>query len=286
MQSVDFFTPIVDDPYDFGRIAAVNALSDVYATGARPLLALNLASFPAGEDPGPAVLARILQGGLDVLTQLGVTLLGGHTVDDAEPKFGLAVTGFAHPRDIRTKAGARPGDRLLLTKPIGVGALTTALKRGMLDGAAERTVTDVMLRPNDQLTAVTHPAVHAATDVTGFGLLGHTLEVARASGVGIRLRRSAVPVLAPAPALVAADVLPAGSRRNLAYVLPYLEAPDVGRADLQLLADAVTSGGLLLAVAPDGEAEVRSLLEAGGALAAATVGEAVAAPAGRLRVEP
>jgi selenide,water dikinase len=285
VQTVDFFTPIVDDPYDFGRIAAVNALSDVYAMGGRPVSAVNLAAFPHGDDPGPAVLARILQGGLDALTAAGVALLGGHTIDDAEPKFGLAVTGIARPEEIRTKAGARPGDRLLLTKPIGVGAYTTALKRGRLDDAEVAAVTALMLRPNDQLDVIRSLAVHAATDVTGFGLLGHLLEVCRRSGTGARLSAGAVPSLPRAEALVADGVVPDGSRSNLAHVRPFLRvSPDVGASRLQLLADAVTSGGLLLTIAPDAAQAVAARLVALGAVVAADVGEVVAADAPHIEV--
>ena len=287
VQTVDFFTPIVDDPYDFGRIAAVNALSDVYAMGARPITALNLAAFPAGDDPGPKVLARILQGGLDVLTAAGVALLGGHTIDDPEPKFGLAVTGLVHPDRIRTKGGARPGDRLLLTKPIGIGAATTALKQGRLDSAEVAAVTALMLRPNDQLGAIQSDGVHAATDVTGFGLLGHLLEMVRASGVGARIVLGRVPVLPGAPALVAAGVLPGGSRKNLAFVRPHLRvAEGVGEPALQLLADAVTSGGLLLAVAAAEADEVSRRLEAEGAVLAREIGEVTRDGAGTIRVDP
>jgi selenide,water dikinase len=287
VQTVDFFTPVVDDPYDFGRIAAVNALSDVYAMGAQPITALNVTAYPAGADPGPEVLARILQGGLDVLTAAGVALLGGHTVDDAEPKYGMAVTGIAHPGEIRTKGGALPGDHLLLTKPIGVGAVTTALRRGLLTPDAERRVVDLMLVLNDQLVAVRHAAVHAATDVTGFGLLGHLLEVTTESGVGARIHLGRVPVLDGARAFVEADVVPAGSRKNLAYVREALDVDAaVSSVDLQLLADAVTAGGLLLAVAPSGVEAVAALLDQAGAVTVADIGEVQAAPPGRIAVAP
>jgi selenide, water dikinase len=288
VQTVDFFTPIVDDPYDFGRIAAVNALSDVYAMGARPITALNLAAFPAGDDPGPAVLARILQGGLDVLTDAGVALLGGHTIDDPEPKYGLAVTGIAHPERIRTKGGARAGDRLLLTKPIGIGAATTALKQGRLTAAEIAALTALMLRRNDQLESVQSDGVHAVTDVTGFGLLGHLLEMVRASGVGARIKADRVPVVAMAPALVRSGVVPGGSRKNLAFVRPHLRpAAGVDDADLQLLADAVTSGGLLLAVQSEAVSAVAEGLKAEGAVLVAEIGEITATAAGpEIAIDP
>ena len=285
VQTVDFFTPIVDDPYDFGRIAAVNAISDIYAMGARPVSALNLAAFPGGDDPGPEVLAAILQGGLDVLTAQGAVLLGGHTIDDPEPKYGLAVTGVVRPEAIRTKGGARAGDRLLLTKPIGVGAMTTALKQERLEPAQIARVTALMLRPNDQLGALASPAVHAVTDVSGFGLLGHLLEMLRASGRSARLSLAAIPVLAEARAFVRAGIVPGGSRKNLAFVRSHLrDADGIDEDDLQLLSDAMTSGGLLLAVDPTGEAAVCDRLLAEGAAVAAVIGEVTDEEAGTMVV--
>ena len=286
VQTVDFFTPVVDDPYTFGRIAAVNALSDVYAMGARPVTALNVAAFPSGDDPGPAVFARILQGGLDVLSEAGVALLGGHTVDDPEPKYGLAVTGLVHPAQLRTKGGARAGDRLLLTKPIGIGALTTAMKRDLLAPSEADAVIACMLRLNSQTAALADPAVHAVTDVTGFGLLGHLLEVTQASGLGAQIHLAGVPVLDGAHGLVVQGIVPAGSRKNLAYVRPHIVAdPAVGESDLQLLADAVTSGGLLVAVASDGAERVAAALRAEGAMVAQDIGRIEEAAAGQLRIQ-
>lgn len=287
VQSVDFFTPVVDDPYTFGQIAAVNALSDVYTMGARPVCALNVAGFPSGDDPGPEVLARILQGGVDILAQCGVALLGGHTIDDPEPKYGLAVTGVVHPDKMRTKAGARSGDRLVLTKPIGIGAITTAMKRGMVTDADAHQAVLAMLRLNDQLAALAHDGVHAVTDVTGFGLVGHLLEMCRAGGVGAVLRLGDVPVLPAAPALVAQGIVPAGSRRNLAFVRPHLAVGiGVSEADLLLLADAVTSGGLLLAVDAAVTQAVCAALLAEGALMAKEIGFIVEASAATIRVDP
>ncbi len=258
VQTVDFFTPIVDDPYDFGRIAAVNALSDVYAMGARPITALNLAAFPAGMDP--AILGQILQGGVDILDSIGVALLGGHTVDDTEPKYGLAVTGLVHPNHILRKGGAEPGDHLLLTKPIGIGVATTAIKKDPLAPNELSEAISVMLKLNDQLSALSRFPVHAATDVTGFGLLGHLLEMLRASGASAELAFSRVPLLSFAPRLAQAGLFAAGSLRNLAHVAPHTRFdPDLADWERGLLADAVTSGGLLLAVP---EAHAHGLSEA------------------------
>jgi len=253
--------------------------------GARPLTALNLVAYPGGDDPGPDVLARILQGGVDVLTDAGAALIGGHSVDDPEPKFGMAVTGVVSPDHVLTKAGARPDDVLVLTKPIGVGAATTALKRDLLGSDEIAVATGVMLRLNDQLEALADPGVHAATDVTGFGLLGHLLEVVQASGVGARIACADVPVLPFAPALVAQGIVPAGSRRNLAYVRPHLAVePPVSEVELQMLADAVTSGGLLLCVDPDRTDAVCAALRRQGALVTAAIGRITAGPPGAIRI--
>lgn len=267
VQTVDFFTPVVDDPYDFGRIAAVNALSDVYAMGARPITALNLAAFPSTLDAG--ILGRILQGGVDILDSVGVALLGGHTVDDPEPKYGLAVTGTVHPDRILRKGGARPGDRLLLTKPIGMGVATTAIKKASLTPEELDEAVGVMLRLNDQTDALGQSGVHAVTDVTGFGLLGHLLEMLSASGATAELSFSAVPLLSFVPSLAQAGLFPAGSYRNLAHVTPHTRfSQDLDAWQRTLMADAVTSGGLLIAVAaPEASALARALMDAGALLA-------------------
>lgn len=275
VQTVDFFTPVVDDPYDFGRIAAVNALSDVYAMGARPITALNLAAFPATLDP--ALLGRILQGGVDVLESVGVALLGGHTVDDPEPKYGLAVTGTVHPDRILRKGGAKPGDRLLLTKPIGMGVATTAIKKASLSTQELEETVGVMLRLNNQVDALGRHSVHALTDITGFGLLGHLLEMLEASGVGAEISFSAVPLLSFAPRLAQAGLFPAGSLRNLDHVAPHTQfAPSLTRWQQTLLADAVTSGGLLIAVPASDAASLAQALLDTGALLARDIGRIVA----------
>jgi selenide,water dikinase len=284
VHTVDFFTPVVDDPFDFGRVAAANALSDVYAMAARPVSALNVTAFPI-DHLGGDVLADILRGGLETAGRAGVAILGGHTVDSAEPMYGLAVTGLVRPDRLLRIAGARPGDVLLLTKPIGVGVATTALRAGDLSTAQIAEVTDLMARLNDQLDALSLPGVHACTDVTGFGLMGHALEMARAGGVRIRIDACRVPVLEWARAFAVQGRFPAGSRRNLDHVRPHSAvAPEVDPVDLGLLADAVTSGGLLLAVAADRTEVIQRALLAGGAAVAAVVGEVEAGPAS-LRIE-
>ena len=252
VQTVDFFTPIVDDPYDFGRIAAVNSLSDIYAMGAKPLTALNICAFPI-EDVDVAVLRRILEGGAAVAKQAGVSLLGGHTIKDAEPKYGWAVTGTVDPRRVVTNAGARPGDILLLTKPLGTGILTTALKRDKIDARRLQPAVDAMLTLNaDAARAMVDVGVNAATDVTGFGLLGHASEMMEASGVALEFDSKTIPIFDGVLELIRADVVPGGTKDNArAHAAFTTFAPSVDDALRIALSDAQTSGGLLIAVPPD-----------------------------------
>ena len=252
VQTVDFFTPIVDDPYDFGRIAAANALSDIYAMGAIPLTALNIVAFPI-DDLDPGILTRILAGGAAVAAEAGVAIIGGHTIKDAEPKYGMAVTGTVHPAHVVTNAGARPGDLLLTTKPLGTGILTTALKRGKIDEAALAPAVAQMATLNAAASRamVAHHA-HAATDVTGYGLLGHAREMAVASGVSLVIHASAVPVYDGVLALIAASCIPGGTNDNAAHHATFtIFDPTVAAERRILLSDATTSGGLLIAAAPD-----------------------------------
>jgi selenide,water dikinase len=251
VQTVDFFTPIVDDPFDFGRIAATNALSDVYAMGGTPITALNIAAFPIDTlDAG--ILRRILEGGAAVAAAAGIVILGGHTVKDEEPKYGMAVTGTIHPGKIVTNAGARPGDHLLLTKPLGAGILTTARRR---DGIPESDLAPAiaeMIRLNDDArdAMLAHNA-HAATDITGFGLLGHAAEMARASRVGIEIEAKAVPLFPRVLELIDLDFVPAGTEANLMYHGEFTSYADhVTGAIRVALSDAMTSGGLLIAAEP------------------------------------
>ncbi|HVN70284.1 MAG TPA: selenide, water dikinase SelD [Candidatus Binatia bacterium] len=273
VSTVDFFTPIVDDPFDFGRIAATNALSDVYAMGGRPISALNIVAFP--EDLDLDVLARILEGGSQVARAAGVSILGGHTIKDAEPKYGMAVTGVVDPRRIVTNAAARPGDALVLTKPLGTGVLTTALKRGAIGAADLAEAVGAMTTLNDAASqAMLAAGARAATDITGFGLLGHAGAMARASNVRLTIDARAVPFMDRVLELIAAGVVPGGTRHNAETHAVFTEfdaaVPDAVRVGLS---DAQTSGGLLIAIPPDRLDPLLRELRAGHVLAA-VVGEA------------
>jgi len=285
VQTVDFFTPIVDDPAQFGAIAAANALSDIYAMGGKPLFALNIVGFPTHRLP-LEVLHRILQGAQEVAARAGVSIVGGHTVDDTEPKYGLAVTGVIDPERILTNAAARPGDALILTKPLGTGILATAMKRGIADATAiERAVAVMSALNREAAEAMEGFPVSACTDVTGFGLLGHLKELARASGVDLEIRCGDVPVLEQAPALAAANVVPGGTLDNLEYVTDCVTfAEELSRAERLLLCDAQTSGGLIIAL-PSAEApRLLAELERRGVGDAAIIGRCTAAGPGRITV--
>jgi len=266
VQTVDFFTPIVDDPAAYGRIAAVNALSDVYAMGGRPLTALAIAGFP--KDVDRSVLSAIFQGGLKVLDEAGVALMGGHTVQDQEIKFGYAVTGEVDPSRVWSNAGARVGDVVILTKSIGTGVIATAIKFGRAPAAAEAAAIASMTTLNraaaEALMRLPAGAVHACTDVTGFGLAGHATEVAKASGVTIVLGLDAVPLLEGALELVEANT-PGGGRTNAQHFGPLgTEGPDLDPRRIRLLFDPQTAGGLLAALAPaDADAAIRELAQSG-----------------------
>ncbi len=258
--TTDFFTPVVDDAYTFGAIAAANALSDIYAMGAQPLLAVNLVAFPIKE-LGPALLADILRGGLDKVREAGIDILGGHSIDDHEPKYGLAVTGTVHPDRVRRNRGGRPGDRLVLTKPVGTGVITTAIKHQVAPPESAAAAIEGMLRLNrDAADAMATVEVHAATDVTGFGLLGHLHSMARASGVAARVEAASVPLLPGAQMLAEAGEVPGGTRSNERFLASRVRwPPHLSDATKTLLSDAQTSGGLLLAVPAS---EVDGLLRA------------------------
>ena len=248
ISTTDFFTPVVDDPYDFGAIAAANAMSDVYAMGGEVLFALNIAAFPPDMDP--ALVSEILRGGADKVIEAGGVIAGGHTVQDKEPKYGLAVTGLVHPDHIFTKGGARPGDSLMLTKPLGTGAISTALKRQIVQSDHAAAMVESMKRLN-RCAAQAGQAVRvrAATDVTGFGLLGHASEMTQAGGVRFRFWASAIPLLPGAAGYAAEWVFPGGSHNNRAFYghLVHFDA-GIPEERQMLLWDAQTSGGLLLAV--------------------------------------
>lgn len=287
VQTVDFFTPVVDDPYLFGQIAAANALSDAWAMGVDPLFALNVVGFPVKRLP-LEMLVEILRGGAEKCAEAGVAILGGHSIDDPEPKYGLVVTAVCHPDEIVTKAGARPGDALVLTKPLGSGIITTALKQERAPAAAVDRAVAVMLALNGPAARAMRAAggVDACTDVTGFGLLGHLREMAAQSGVGARVRLGAVPAIEGAWDLARQGIAPGGTKKNLEFVSRHADwAPGIPEEARLLLCDAQTSGGLLIAVRPERLPALLDALRAEG-VAGAVIGEVIAGPAGRLEVLP
>ena len=258
--TVDFFPPLVDDPYQFGRIAAANSLSDIYAMGARPLAVLNIVGFPDKQLP-VEVLGEILRGGAERVAAAGAVVAGGHTVRDSEIKFGLSVTGLVHPDRILTNGGAKVGDVLVLTKPIGSGVLTTAAKKGLISESDLAEAIDVMTDLNKgACEAALEVGVHAATDITGFGLIGHTHEMAEASGVTIEIDAKSVPLMGRTLELARGGTVTRAAASNLEYVGDRFAAKGVDETLVKVLADAQTSGGLLLAVAADhADALVRAL---------------------------
>jgi len=281
--TVDFFTPIVDDPAAWGAIAAANALSDVYAMGARPLFALNLVGWPREALPFE-LLGEVIRGAGEVARRAGCAMVGGHSIDDAEPKFGMAVIGEVHPERMLTNAGARPGDLLVLTKPLGTGILTTALKRGELPEVELAEAITVMTTLNDGAArAALAEGAAAATDVTGFGLLGHLGNLLSASGVGARLSAGATPVLGGVRDLAARGVIPGGSRRNREAAAGTAWDEVVAEVDRVILTDAQTSGGLLLAVDADRLEALLAQLGVENTPAAAVIGVCTAEP-GRIQV--
>lgn len=284
VQTVDFFTPIVDDPYDFGAIAAANALSDIYAMGAQPLTALNLVAFP--KDGPIEFLGEIMRGGAEKAREAGVSIIGGHSIDDREPKYGMAVTGIIHPDKIVQKGGARAGDVLVLTKPLGTGIISTAIKTGRASKEMIAIATDSMKTLNKSASAaMVEAGVKGATDVTGFGLLGHLHEMLHRSCVGGRLKVSAIPFIPGVRELVKFSV-PGGTRANLRYVNDKVVWGDaVTEDDKLMLADAQTSGGLLIAVSPDGLDALLAGLKAHGVETRAVIGEVIAGEAGKIFVD-
>lgn len=284
--TVDYFTPIVDDPYAFGQIAAANALSDIYAMGGRPVVALNLVGYPVGKLPGEW-LADILRGGADKAREAGVIILGGHSVDDAEPKYGMAVVGLIDPTCVCTKGGARPGDKLVLTKPIGTGTVNTAIKRGLAEPAEIAEAIRVMTTLNNLVDTVLAFEVRGMTDVTGFGLLGHASEMARASGVGMRIHAGRVPLLPGAEKYARQDVFPAGSRNNRKWLEDKVIYDDALEEPIRtLLCDAMTSGGLLIPIAPHRAGDLVAALREAGAPAPAIIGECTEEHPGIIQVLP
>lgn len=284
VQTLDFFTPIVDDPYMFGQIGAANSLSDVYAMGGKPLTVMNIVAFPINT-LDKSILADILAGASDKVKESGATLVGGHSIDDKEPKFGLSVTGTIHPDRIRSNAGAKPGDRLILTKPIGVGILTTAIKQDILEKEDLEEVMNVMAALNkDAAEAMENYHVNACTDITGFGLLGHTMEIAKGGNVGITISNKDVPVLSKARELAEKQVIPGGTYKNHSWLAEDIDySSSISKLDQLILCDAVTSGGLLISVpADEADALQRDLLERN--VQSSIIGEVTSEKAGRIQV--
>jgi selenide,water dikinase len=283
--TTDFFTPIVDDPYVFGQIAAANALSDVYAMGGRPLWCLNLVGWPREKLPLEA-LGEVLRGGADMVARAGARILGGHSIDDPEPKYGLMVVGEVHPDRMTTNAAARAGDRLVLTKPIGTGIVATAIKKGAAPADAIRAATEVMTALNDgAAAAAASVGVRAATDVTGFGLLGHLGAMLLASGVAAEIWAGEVPWLVGTRRLAEDGHIPGGTRRNLAAASETTDwDPGLDEIERLMLADAQTSGGLLIAVRPDAVGRLLTALTSHRTLAAVEIGAVGPGRPGSIRV--
>ncbi len=263
VQTLDFFTPIVNDPFEFGRIAAANSLSDVYAMGGRPLTAMNIVCFPV-KDMDKSILRSILQGGLEVIHKANAAMIGGHSVEDPELKYGLSVTGIVHPQKFLTNAGAKPGDLLILTKPLGTGILATALKAGVLDEETTRQITELMVTLNKGAAeAMAEVGANACTDITGFGLLGHCLEMAKASNVGIKINTKKVPVIPEAKTFASMGLVPGGGYANRRFCSKRLEIdPSVDPILIDVMSDPQTSGGLLISVSESkADSLVRKLIE-------------------------
>ena len=287
IQTVDFFTPIVNDPYLFGQIAAANALSDVYAMGGKPLTAMNILCVSFKMVPKEDLQA-ILAGGLDKIHEAGALLVGGHSVEDAELKYGLAVTGIVHPDRVLANAGARVGDSLILTKPLGTGVIATASKGRLASPEIQAQVAEVMRTLNripEDILAAGH--IHAATDITGFGFFGHALEMARGSQVIMTFSASRIPILAAAREFALLGLVPAGSFANRRFCESHVQvAPGIDPLLLDLFSDAQTNGGLLLSVAPAAAAAIVARFQEEGYAATAVVGEVTAAGKGTIRLEP
>ena len=275
VQTVDFFTPVVDDPYDWGRITAANALSDVYAMGGTPITALQLVGWPRDTLPFE-LLEEVIAGGAVVMEAAGCTIVGGHSIDDSEPKYGFAVTGLVEPDRLVTNAGAQPGDALILTKPLGTGIIATAIKNQNADMEVASQAVEVMTALNEGASrAMTSVGVNAATDITGFGLLGHLTEMLEAAGLGAELNLQAIPLIDGVVELAEQGILPGGSKRNLESVTDSVDFGDIPVHIRNVLADAQTSGGLLISVHPDRVDYLLEALEAERTQATAVIGSIV-----------
>lgn len=272
IQTLDFFTPMVDDPFIFGQIAASNALSDVYAMGGHPTVAMNIVCFPSCHDMD--VLAEILKGGFDKVKESGALLVGGHTVDDKEPKYGLSVSGIVHPDKVLSNATAKPGDKLVITKPIGVGVLNTAMKEGLVEKRIGDTVIEVMIHLNKYAAkSFDKIEVNSVTDITGFGLLGHTLEMAKASEVSIEIEAKEVPILEGAIEMAEMGIIPGGMYKNMHYISKDVEVlGDIETAVEDILYDPQTSGGLLVSVKEEFAADLVKDMKLNGSIEAKIIG--------------
>jgi selenide,water dikinase len=285
IQTVDFFTPVVDDPYWFGQIAAANALSDVYAMGGQPKTAMNLVAFPL-KQMELTVLRQVIQGGIDKIREAEVVLLGGHSVEDDEFKYGLSVTGFIHPDRILTKQGLKAGDKLVLTKPLGTGIVNTAIKGNLASKETIRKTTEIMAALNRKAALVMNQyPVHACTDITGFGLIGHLAEMIQGTGLGVKIELSTLPILDEALEFAAMGMVPGGAHKNRDFRSAMVELSDtVDGAMRDILYDPQTSGGLCIAVESDSvDAMVKHLMD-DGVKQAAVIGEVVDEPAGRIKI--
>jgi selenide,water dikinase len=286
VQTLDFFPPMVDDPFSFGQIAAANALSDIYAMGGIPKTAMNIVAFPA-KTMDISILRTIIEGGLDKMREAGVVLVGGHTVEDSELKYGLSVTGYIHPGRILTKRNLKSGDRLILTKPLGTGIISTAIKAGLADQALTDRVTQAMAALN-RVAALTMAefSVHACTDITGFGFLGHLAEMVVDSGHGVRITAADIPMYPEALEWAAMGLIPGGAYNNRSFRGPFVDfSVSVPQRAQDVLFDPQTSGGLLIAVAAVEAERLVAALKAQGVVCAAIVGEVVASPVDRIVVE-
>lgn len=286
VQTIDFFTPIVDDPFSFGQIAAANALSDVYAMGGKPLTAMNVVAFPI-KNLDRAILAEILKGGYSKIQEAGALLVGGHSIDDVDMKYGLSVTGIVHPDRILTNTHARPGDRLVLTKPLGTGIIATALKGGMASREAMTKITESMATLNRVASEVmVEVGVNACTDITGFGFLGHASEMAIASDVGIVIQSQSVPIFPQAEEYASMGMVPGGTGRNRDFAACKVEisghVPDI---KMDILYDAQTSGGLLISVKGERVEMLLEQLHSKGVQWATVIGEVLEGPKGRVVLE-
>ena len=285
IQTVDFFTPIVDDPYTFGQIAVANALSDVYAMGGQPLTAMNMVCFPV-KSMDIAILKDILRGGVDKILEAGALLVGGHSIEDDELKYGLSVTGTVHPKRLVTNSGARAGDKLILTKPLGTGIISTAVKGKLAGEETVAKVASTMATLNKKASELMRETgVHAATDITGFGLLGHTVQMAENSQVGINISSASVPIFSEAAGFTQSGLCPAGLYRNRDFYATSVLFDDKVPVYIQdILFDPQTSGGLLISLVPGKTKRLMEKLKQAGVKEAAIIGEVSSAPRGMVRV--